>query len=202
VKGEIMKSEVLKPPQPIPYPKSELIKNLYRIPILLFRLGLAPLIGRNILVISTFGRRTGKVHRTPVEYYNHQGRIYVMSGFGDEPDWYQNLNTDPHVTLNTDKGFINALARKPETSEEWQGVTAYLKHSPVSILTTPELVQKIDEVEVQEQFKAFPVVTFDPTDETCPPALETDLLWAWPIILLLLALRILTGWLWHRRSRR
>jgi deazaflavin-dependent oxidoreductase (nitroreductase family) len=159
------------------------------------------LIGKNILVISTFGRRTGKVHRTPVEYYNHQGRLYVMSGFGDEPDWYKNLNTDPHVTLNTDKGFINAIARKPETNEEWGGVMAYLKHSPVSILTTPELVQKIDDPEVQEQIKTFPVVMFDPTDETCPPALETDLLWAWPIILLLLAVRIFTSWLWHRRSR-
>jgi deazaflavin-dependent oxidoreductase (nitroreductase family) len=202
VKGESMKNEVLKPPQPIPYPKSELIKTFYRIPILLYRLGLAPLIGKYILVISTFGRKTGKVHRTPVEYYTHQGRLFVMSGFGDEPDWYQNLRANPLITLNTDKGSIKTIARKPETSEEWEGVTAYLKHSPVSILTAPELVQKIDEPEVQELIKTWPIVTFDPTDEPCPSALEADLLWAWPIILLLTALRVLTGWLWHRKSRR
>lgn len=92
--------EKIKPPQPIPYPTHPILKSLYRLPILLYRLGLGPLIGKNIIVVSTYGRKTGKIHRTPVEYYQHQGQIFVMSGFMDRPDWFQNLRENPQVGLN------------------------------------------------------------------------------------------------------
>ncbi len=195
-----MTDETIKPPQPIPYPNNKVIKKFYRVPIILYRLGLGKLVGKAILIISTIGRKTGKVHRTPIEYFRHQGKVYVMSGFMDAPDWYQNLQADSHVTLNTDQGVQHAIAHKPETEEEWQGVTAFLTHSPVAILVAPELVRKIDDPEIQKQIRKWPWLTFDPSDEPCPPALETDLLWAWPIILILLALRILIGWLIRRHK--
>jgi len=51
-----MNSErTIHPPQPIPYPHNNIIKQLYRFPILLYRLGLGKLIGQYILIISTYG---------------------------------------------------------------------------------------------------------------------------------------------------
>jgi deazaflavin-dependent oxidoreductase (nitroreductase family) len=195
-----MKAEKFKPPQPIPFPKNKIVKEIYRIPILLYRLGLGKIVGKAILIISTFGRKTGKVHRTPIEYYRHQGKLYVMSGFMDSPDWYQNLQANPHVTLNTDQGVMHAIARKPETEEEWRGAAGFFKNSPIAIIIAPGLVRKMDDPEFLEEIKDWPVLTFDRTVEPCPPALETDLLWAWPIILLALALRIMLGWLFHRKD--
>lgn len=137
--------EKTKPPQPIPYPTHPILKSLYRLPILLYRLGVGPLIGKYILVVSTYGRKTGKVRRTPVEYYQHQGQIFVMSGFMDWPDWFQNLQENPQVGLNIKNQRINARARKPETKAEWEGVTAFLNSSPVSQLSLPELVKHLDD---------------------------------------------------------
>ena len=188
----------LNPPQPIPYPENWVLKQLFRFPILLYRLGLGKWIGKMILILSTYGRKTGKVRRAAVEYFQHKGQIYVISGFGHKPDWVQNLKTNPHVSINTDQGTIQAIARKPNTEEEWQGVIAYLRHSPISNLSNPEMLAKLNSPEILAQIKTWPVWTFDTTDEPGPPAVKADLVWTWPLILLLLAVNFLVGWLIHR----
>jgi len=193
-----MTSNQLNPPQPIPYPENWFLKQLYRFPILLYRLGLGKVIGKMILILSTYGRKSGKVRRAAIEYFQHKGQIYVISGFGHKPDWYQNVQTNPHVSINTDRGIIHGIARKPNTTEEWEGVIAYLKHSPISTFSDPEKVEKLNEPEMLAQIKNWPVLTFDGTDEPCPPAVDADLVWMWPPILLLLALNILVGWLIHK----
>ena len=197
-----MKDELtFTPPQPIPYPSHKIIKKLYRTPILLFRLGLGKFFGKYILILSTFGRKSGKTHRTPVEYIIDKGRIFVMSGFGDTPDWYQNLQKDPHVTLNTGKTALHMLARKPETQGEWEGVLNFLKASPVSILSNPRMVNQLDNPKFQQEIKQWPVLTFDSTQELCPSPLEADLTWAWPLILLFSAREVFRCWLRHRKRK-
>ena len=183
------------PPQPIPYPNNIIIKKLYQTPILLYRLGLGKLIGKYILILSTFGRKTGRIHRTPVEYFQDQDRLFVISGFGTAPDWFRNLQTDPHVTLNLGEEHRNMLAYKPQTKQEWDGVLAYLKSSPVSVLSNPGLIHQLDKPEIQQVIKTWPVLTFKPTQDPCPPPLEADLVWAWPFILILLAIKLLVGWM-------
>ena len=198
-----MKDELtFTPPQPIPYPSHKIIKKLYRTPILLFRLGLGKFFGKYILILSTTGRKSGKVHRTPVEYFLDEDRIFVMSGFGDTPDWYQNLQKDPHVTLNVRNDVLHMLARKPETQSEWEGVINFLKTSPVSILSNPEMVNKLDNSDFQQELKKWPVLTFDRIDEPCPNPLEPDLTWAWPLILLFSARAVLRCWLRYRKRKK
>ncbi|MEA3328032.1 MAG: nitroreductase/quinone reductase family protein [Chloroflexota bacterium] len=189
----------ISPPQPIPYPKNRIIKKFYRTPILLYRLGLEKLYGKYILILSTFGRKSGKIHRTPVEYFRDGGRIFIMSGFGDTPDWYQNLQKDPHVTLNTGGTVQHMRSRKPGIQSEWEGVFNFLKTSPVSILSSPGLVNQLDDPQFQEEIKHWPVLTFDSTQEPCPKPLEPDLTWAWPLILLISARAVLRCWLRHRK---
>jgi len=190
------------PPQPIPYPSHKIIKKLYRTPILLFRLGLGKFFGKYILILSTTGRKSGKVHRTPVEYFLDEERIFVMSGFGDTPDWYQNLQKDPHVTLNVRNDVLRMIARKPETQSEWEGVINFLKASPVSILSSHGLVNQLDDQQIQKEIKHWPVLTFDSTQEPCPKPLEPDLTWAWPLILLFSARAVLRCWLRYRKRKK
>ncbi len=76
----------VEPPHPIPYPSNAIIRKLYRTPILLYRLGLGKLFGKYIMIISTFGRKSGKVRRTPIEYFRQGDFIYAISGFERDPD--------------------------------------------------------------------------------------------------------------------
>ena len=191
----------IQPPQPIPYPDHPILKSLYRLPITLYRLGLGPIIGKYILVVSTYGRKTGKIRWTPVEYHQHQGQIFVMSGFADRPDWYQNLRENPPAGLNIANRQLCAKARKPETPEEWEGVLAFLNSSPVAQLSEPELSEQPEDASLLDNIKNWPILTFDPTDQPCPPPLEADLVWAWPLILLSGAWLLLLGWLHHRNQR-
>jgi|YNPBryunderm2012_1023409.scaffolds.fasta_scaffold42876_3 hypothetical protein len=83
------------------YPNRPLRRAINRAPIMLYRLGLGPLIGRLVMIMSTTGRRSGLTRRTALEYHICGGLIYVMSGYGARPDWYQNMLADPRVTLQT-----------------------------------------------------------------------------------------------------
>ncbi len=179
----------VQPPHPIPYPDNPIVQRLYKTPILLYRLGLGKVIGKYIMIISTYGRKSGKVCRTPIEYYRKGENIYAISGFKRDPDWYRNLKANPHVTLQTNQGVHHMLARRPETDEEWQGIIEYLKESPVPLLVIPEVIEKINDPEIQKQIRDWPVVFFEPTDEPCPVDLEIDLLWTWPLILIFLAVK-------------
>ncbi len=189
----------VQPPHPIPYPENAIIRTFYRTPILFYRLGLGKVIGKYIMIISTFGRKSGKVRRTPIEYFRKGNLIYAISGFERDPDWYQNLKANPLVTLQTNQGTHHVLARTPETEEEWQGALDYLARSPVPTLVIPEVVSRLDDPEIQKQIREWPVV-FEPTEETCPDALPIDLLWAWPLILILLAVKITFWWLFSREK--
>jgi len=197
-----MNNSNINPPQPIPYPDNALVKKLYRLPILLYRLGLGFLIGKYILILSTTGRKTGKIHRTPVEYYQCEGRIFVMSGFGERPDWYKNLQANPQAGLNIKGQRLCVKARKPQKAAEWDGVFAFLKASPVSHFSEPARVNELYDLGIRGAIKKWPVMTFDPINESCPAPLEADLAWAWPLILLSGALLILKKWLYHRKRPR
>lgn len=73
---------------------------LIRFPVqLLYRIGLGPLIGRMILLLTTTGRRTGLPRVVPLQYEALDGVIYVASALGQEADWFRNIVANPEVTV-------------------------------------------------------------------------------------------------------
>jgi hypothetical protein len=61
---------------------------VFKIPLLLQKIGLTELIPRNVLILTTRGRRTGRPRRTPMEYGpGPHGEIMVMSGWEGRTDW-------------------------------------------------------------------------------------------------------------------
>jgi deazaflavin-dependent oxidoreductase (nitroreductase family) len=184
----------------LPYPGNRLVKKLFKTPILLYRLGLGKVFGNYILILSTTGRTTGKTRRTPVEYFFHEGKYYIISGFGDQPDWYQNLAVNPQVTIQNGYERICATARPPKTEDEWEAVRLYLLHSPIGKLLNASYSDELQDADDMEKVKQWPALTFDPTDTPCPPPLEADLVWAWPLILLGAAIDITVAWLLSRRK--
>jgi deazaflavin-dependent oxidoreductase (nitroreductase family) len=71
---------------------NRLIKFLYSV-------GLGFLVGRIVLLLTTKGRRTGLPRTTPLQYEEHDGKIYVMSAMGPRSDWYRNILVDPRVDV-------------------------------------------------------------------------------------------------------
>ena len=78
-----------------------LYRVLFKIPLLLHKMGLSALIPRNVLILTTKGRRTGILRRTPMEYSpGPEKNVYlVMSGWEGRTDWYKNARANPRVRV-------------------------------------------------------------------------------------------------------
>ncbi len=77
------------------------LRRLFRLPLFFQRIGLGILVPRNVLIITTTGRRSGRPHRTPVEFGPGAGghAYMVMSGWDGNTDWYRNARVDPCVRV-------------------------------------------------------------------------------------------------------
>ena len=65
----------------------------------LYAIGLGPLIGRLILLLTTTGRKTGLPRVTALQYEEVDGLIFVGSSRGLQADWVRNLIAHPEVEV-------------------------------------------------------------------------------------------------------
>ena len=67
----------------------------------LYRVKLLPLLGfgRIFLILTTKGRISGKIRRTPLEYHWIDDDITIFSGRGEESDWLKNLRVNPNDVI-------------------------------------------------------------------------------------------------------
>lgn len=68
-------------------------------PRALYALGLGPLIGRLLLLLTTIGRKTGKARVTPLQYEEIDGCIYLGAALGQRADWVRNIRANPAVEV-------------------------------------------------------------------------------------------------------
>jgi deazaflavin-dependent oxidoreductase (nitroreductase family) len=86
--------------------------------LLLWKLGLgpwlsfAPPITGRYLVLGHTGRKTGMVRRTPLNYAQVDGTIYIVAGFGAVSDWYRNIIARPQIELWLPDGRSSARAKE------------------------------------------------------------------------------------------
>jgi deazaflavin-dependent oxidoreductase (nitroreductase family) len=79
-------------------------------PRLAYSLGLGSMVGRNVLLLTTVGRKSGLPRVTPLLYDEMDGIIYVGSARGAKADWYQNLRANPNVELEIGSRYIKGYA--------------------------------------------------------------------------------------------
>ncbi len=86
----------------------------FKIPLLYYRLGLGRVIGKQVLLLTTTGRKSGKLRQTPLGYsYEPAERTYyVVAGWQGRTDWYRNLRADPHVHVQVGGQHFDCLAEK------------------------------------------------------------------------------------------
>lgn len=79
-------------------------------------LNIAPTLFGRFLVIVHTGRKTGLQRFTPVNYARIDGELYCTAGFGQQSDWYRNIQANPAVEVWLPNGWWTATAE--EASDE------------------------------------------------------------------------------------
>jgi deazaflavin-dependent oxidoreductase (nitroreductase family) len=87
-----------------------LLKWFFRVPVGLYRLGLADQLGPSTLLLTTRGRKTGRRRTTALNYVVDSGVTYVLAGMGPCSDWLRNLRADPYVQVQIGRQRFDALA--------------------------------------------------------------------------------------------
>lgn len=189
----------LKLPAWAAYPERPLHRAVYRLPILEWRLGLGPLFNRTLLILSTTGRKSGLVRRTAVQYHICNGRIYVLNGYGDRPDWYRNLLADPRVTIQSAGGVLHARGQRVTNEDELNDAYDCFEHSSALRVVVRLMGLPMTRETFLANREQFCLIAFDPTDEPTPPPLPTDLAWIWRVALAILMVRWV-GRLWLKQA--
>jgi deazaflavin-dependent oxidoreductase (nitroreductase family) len=86
-------------------------------PRLLYALGLGPLYGRLVLLLTTTGRKSGRTHVTPLQYEEVEGVFYVAAARGQKADWFRNIVANPNVEVQVKSRRLRGLA-EPITDPE------------------------------------------------------------------------------------
>ncbi|WP_433229149.1 nitroreductase family deazaflavin-dependent oxidoreductase [Actinomadura formosensis] len=116
-----------------PAPPTGLRRLLWRLPIRLYRMGLGPLLGRRIMLLTHTGRVSGRPRQVVIEVVQKDGHGYVAaSGFGPRADWYRNVMANPEVTLQIAGKRIQATAAPIATGEGAEIMARYAPRHPVA----------------------------------------------------------------------
>jgi deazaflavin-dependent oxidoreductase (nitroreductase family) len=75
------------------------MKNIQKIHRVLYAIGLGPLIGRIILLLTTTGRRSGMKRVTPLQNEMIGSDYYLGSARGIKSDWVRNIQTNQQVEV-------------------------------------------------------------------------------------------------------
>ena len=112
--------------------------------------------GRPIIVLTSVGRRTGKLRKTALMRVEHEGRYAVVASLGGaarNPVWYHNLKAEPHVELQDGAVKRDYRARELDGAEreEWwsRAVEAFPQYATFARKTK----------------RVIPVFLLEPTDD-------------------------------------
>lgn len=86
------------------------MKNIQKIHRLLYAIGLGPLVGRIILLLTTTGRRSGKKRVTPLQYEMIGDDYYVGAARGTKADWVRNIQSCPQVEVRVGAKHFQGVA--------------------------------------------------------------------------------------------
>jgi deazaflavin-dependent oxidoreductase (nitroreductase family) len=88
------------------------LNKFFMVPV--FRLGFGPIFGNPltgyIMVLKVTGRKTGRLRYVPVNYAILDGKIYCISGYRQDSDWYRNLRARPDLEVILPAGAIAGTA--------------------------------------------------------------------------------------------
>ena len=86
------------------------MKNIQKIHRVLYAIGLGPLVGKIVLLLTTTGRKSGMERVTPLQYEEIDGRIHLGAARGLKADWVRNIEKDARVKVQVKRRKFNGTA--------------------------------------------------------------------------------------------
>lgn len=188
----------------IPRP-NKLVAMLFSTPVLLHRLGLGPLLPPMFLIMTAPGRKSGRIYHTALECRSFGDSLWVVSGWGEQTQWYKNLRANPVVTLQHRGQIYAARATFIDDEEDRVRVMKRFRESMGAevfdqvygrLFGVPPNSTAAAREQVYSQVRP---VRFDRLRNQPAPyaGVTADLLWVWPA----LAAAFLVGWFVSSRRR-
>jgi len=75
------------------------MKHIQKLHRVLYAIGLGPIVGKIILLLTTTGRKTGLKRVTPLQYEEIDGKYYFGAVRGLKADWVRNIQANPQVEV-------------------------------------------------------------------------------------------------------
>lgn len=149
----------------------------------------------NIMILTTRGRKSGQSRPVAVEYRTHGSKIFVVSGWGTRPQWFQNVLTHPKVTLQLGSERIAAEAAViDQPGEAQRALTLFRRRAPLiydAVLARMSQQPKIDAKTLPDVSDQFTIVRFNRLPDAPPlPPVRADLAWVLPLSLVLSAVTL------------
>jgi deazaflavin-dependent oxidoreductase (nitroreductase family) len=165
------------------------LRPLLRLPIILWRLGLGPLIGRidvrggHLVMLTVTGRSTRLPRHTPLVAHDFDGRTYLWCPYGDRAQWYHNAGANPVVTVQSGGDLRSMRAVAITDVDEVVRLVAQLRHFDQTFLRSYLEAEGVADTDADVATNAgrLHLRRLDPTEEEGPPALPADLAWVWPV---------------------
>jgi deazaflavin-dependent oxidoreductase (nitroreductase family) len=115
------------------------------------RLTDGPFAGRQVLVLTTTGARSGEKRETPLVYTRDGDDIVIVASMGGAPSnpaWYHNIVANPRVTIEVDGKKVEADARIVKDGDERRRL--YDQHA--------EIHESFTEYEARTGGRVIPVI--------------------------------------------
>ena len=94
-------------------------------PRIAYAIGLGPIVGKFVLLLTTTGRKSGQPRVTPLVYEQRGEAIYVASARGASADWLCNIQANPRVRVRLGQRQFKGLA---EVINDPEKIADYLQH--------------------------------------------------------------------------
>lgn len=155
----------------------DLAKQLLRAPLHLYKLGWGPALNwLPLLILTTRGRKSGLPRHVVVEYRRHGSKYYVVSGWGADTDWCQNIQQNNRVTIQHGEHIVDARARRvDDPAEALRALYMFSRNSWIyeTLFARMSSAQAADLNTLAEVVDEFTVLRLEPTsDEPDLPAVE------------------------------
>ena len=115
---------------------SRLLKFLFKVPVWLHKMGLGGwerLVGAQWMLITTKGRKTGKLRHTMVDvmdYDKASDTYYIEAAYGARADWYKNIQANPIFEAKVGRRKFKARAGALTTEGASEMLVQFYRSKP------------------------------------------------------------------------
>ncbi len=171
--------------------------------MMMWRLGLGswfkvcPEISGSVMVLTHFGRKTGKKRYQPLNYAIVDDDIYCVAAFGGISDWYRNIRANPNVEVWLPTGWWAGVAEDDSDSPaRTQLLRKVLIGSGFAAYVAGLNPRKMTDDEIDTESKKYRLLRIKRNAARTGPGGPGDLEWVWQLMTIILLGLLL---FWRRR---